>query len=160
MKRRRMRRYHSMKKNSGMKFFGFIGIMLGAVICGYMTARFIVAPLLGYETEVLKLDFPSKMTSLIEKEESEENEDNKNVVVPEASEKTYALQFGVFSSKDGAEQLQKNLEKKNIPAEIREIDQKYKVLKGSYETKEEALSALEALKDKSDIDVFITVLTE
>ena len=53
-----------------MKFLGFAGIMIAAVICGYLTARFIIAPLLGYDTEVLKLDFPSKLTSLLDKDDS------------------------------------------------------------------------------------------
>ena len=56
-----------------MKFLGFIGIMLAAVICGYLTARFIIAPILGYDTEVLKLDIPSKLTSLLEQEDGEDN---------------------------------------------------------------------------------------
>lgn len=61
MNRRRIRRYRNQRRNSGMKFLGIIGIMIIAVICGYLTARFVIAPLLGYDTEVLKLDPPVKI---------------------------------------------------------------------------------------------------
>ena len=67
MNRRRIRRYRNQRRNSGMKFLGIIGIMIIAVICGYLTARFVIAPLLGYDTEVLKLDLPSKLTAVLDR---------------------------------------------------------------------------------------------
>lgn len=156
MKRRKKRRYHSGKRNSGMKFFGFIGIILGAVICGYLTARFVVAPLLGYETEVLKLDFPSKMTTATEeKQEADDKKDTESA--PGAATEKYVLQFGIFSNRSGGEELVRTLKKKDIDAEVKESDGRYKVLSRTFDTKEEALKKLEALKDEQDIDVFITV---
>lgn len=166
MKRRKMRRYRSIKKNSGVKLLGFIGIMIGAVICGYLTARFVVAPLLGYETEVLKLDFPSRLTSLLENNKESQPEADSDAEAEDKAEAededeaadSYALQFGLFTSKDGAQTLKEKLQKENIKTEIQENDGKYKVLKGGFTTKEAALKELESLKDKKDIDVFITVL--
>ena len=151
MKRRKMRRYRNMKRNSGVKFLGFIGIMIGAVICGYLTARFVVAPLLGYETEVLKLDFPSKLTSLTE---GLLNSDKEQV----EQTGSYVLQFGVFSAKSGAEELVQSLKKKNIETEVKKVDGSYKVLSDTFDTKAAALKELETLKDKQNIDVFITVM--
>lgn len=195
MKRRKMRRYHNMKRNSGVKFLGFVGIMVGAVICGYLTARFVVAPLLGYETEVLKLDFPSKLTSLTEgllnsdkeKDGEQENEatestestdsENTDTDATETEQATqaeqtteselateaeqtgsYVLQFGVFSTKSGAEELVQSLKKKDIEAEVKKVDGSYKVLSDTFDTKAAALKELETLKDKQNIDVFITVM--
>ena len=74
MNRRKIRRYRSQRRNSGVKFLGFVGIMIVAVICGYMTARFIIAPLLGYDTEVLKLDFPSRLTDVFHGDDDTESE--------------------------------------------------------------------------------------
>ena len=119
MKRRKIRKYRHPRRNSGMKFVGIVGIMVAAVICGYLTARFIIAPLLGYDTEVLKLDFPSRVTSLLDKVEkktddtndangedsaadtdSADSTDDQNKADDEGTEDGggYALQFGVFSS--------------------------------------------------------------
>lgn len=156
MKKRKVRKYHRAKRNSGMKILSFVGIMIAAVICGYLTARFIVAPLLGYDAEVLKLDFPSKMTSAAEEPEEEEIKIN----TEQEKSDEYALQFGVFSSRSGAEQLKKELQKKDIQTEIREFDGSYKVLQGSYTKKEDALAALDKLKNRKNIDVFVTVLNK
>jgi len=160
VKRRRMRRYRGMKQNSGVKFLGFIGIMISAVICGYLTARFVVAPLLGYDTEVLKLDFPSKMTAFVEKDNQEQKSSSEEVVKDEQTDGSYALQFGVFSSEAGASALVDTLKKKDVVAEVKKIDGQFKVLSETFSSKEEALKALETLKDKQNIDVFITVVND
>lgn len=75
MNRRRIRKYRNQRRNSGMKFLGIIGIMIIAVICGYLTARFVIAPLLGYDTEVLKLDLPSKLTAVFDKDDGQTDDD-------------------------------------------------------------------------------------
>ena len=152
MKKRKMRRYRAMKRNSGMKFLGFIGIIVGAVICGYLTARFVVAPLLGYETEVLKLDFPSKLTAIVD-----DNEPEKAESLEEPNEQNrYVLQFGVFSSESGAKKLVQALKKKSIETKVKQADGTYKVVSDAYETKEDAIEALEKLKKQQNLDVFIT----
>ncbi len=163
VKRRRLRRYRGMKQNSGVKFLGFIGIMIGAVICGYLTARFVVAPLLGYDTEVLKLDFPSKVTSMMKEKEEDSVQPSTEPKGTEEEEKEadyYALQFGVFSAQSGAENLVTMLKKEDVTANVKMLDGQYKVLSDMFSSKEEALKALEELKDKKNIDVFITVLND
>lgn len=159
MRRRRMRRYRPGKENSMMKLGFIFGIILCAVVCGYLTARFALGPLFGYDTEVLKLDFPSKLTARLEeaaekkaegktKEKNEGKANDKNV-------KGYVLQFGVFSSKSGAKTLLSQLDKDGIDAKIQEDDGSYKVISDCLDTKEEALKQLETLKDETNIDVFI-----
>lgn len=186
MNRRRIRRYRNSRRNSGMKFLGFIGIMIAAVICGYLTARFIIAPLLGYDTEVLKLDFPSKLTSLLDKDDegeadgaaaedaeepSSQDDDaqTKSGGTEEdgAAEKTakkeddgggYALQFGLFSDRARAEKLLSQLEADGIDAQIRETDGQYKVISPVVETKDEAVKKLKETETDAVSDVFITVM--
>ena len=164
VKKRRVRRGQSGKKNSWMKFLVFVGIIIGAVICGYVTARFVIAPLLGYDTQVLKLDFPSKLTSFLEdREKNRDQEKSKTSKGDDQNQESndkkteYALQFGSFSSRDGAKVLQDQLEGEGIETEIEEVDGSYKVMQSGFDTKSAALDALASLKDQKDVDVFVTV---
>ena len=174
MNRRRIRRYRSQRGNSGVKFLGIVGIMIVAVICGYMTARFVIAPLMGYDTEVLKLDFPSKFLDVFSgddsKEQSDSEEDNSGADTASASEDNeentkadteengYALQFGLFSTESRAQELVDKLEKEGIEAQIREIDGKYKVISPVEKTKEEALETLKNTESDYVDDIFITTI--
>lgn len=148
MRRRRMRRYRPGKENSMMKFALILGIILCAVVCGYVTARFALGPLFGYDTEVLKLDFPSKLTAQLEEAADKKNDDKKG-------NKSYVLQFGSFDAESGAKTLQNQLEKDGIDTVIDQEDGRYKVVSQTIDTKEEALEQLEILKDDNNIDVFI-----
>ena len=197
MNRRKIRKYRSSRKNSGVKFIGILGIMVMAVICGYMTARFIIAPLLGYDTEVLKLDFPSKLTSFLDRGEADESDsgaDSDDADSDEAdsgdsdedsggddaeesddenaddadktasgegtaeSDSGYALQFGLFTTKDRAQELVDDLDADGVDAQIREIDGKYKVISPLVDTKDEAVEMLKDTKTDRVKDVFITVV--
>lgn len=191
MNRRKIRKYRSSRRNSGVKFAGILGIMVVAVICGYMTARFIIAPLLGYDTEVLKLDFPSKLTSFLDRgddgedsadddsrdADSEETADtgsedggSDDVGSDDGGGKTasggsgsegdsgYALQFGLFTTKDRAQDLVDDLDADGIDAKIRKVDGKYKVTSPLVDTKDEAVELLKATKTDRVKDVFITVV--
>lgn len=177
MNRRRIRRYRNQRRNSGMKFLGIIGIMIIAVICGYLTARFVIAPLLGYDTEVLKLDLPSKLTAALDKkddaedadqsqksededEDKDESDDDGSTSSDDAGsdEKGYALQFGLFSTKSKAEELVSRLEDEGIDSKIKEVDGKYKVISPVVSTKDEAVEKLKDTDSKEVSDVFITVI--
>lgn len=168
MKRRKIRKYRSHRKNSGVKFIGFIGIMIVAIICGYLTARFVIGPMLGYDTEVLKLDFTSKLTSLLDKSDDgedktdekseEEQEENKDSGNDKTTESGYALQFGLFSTKVRAEELVSKLEAAGIESQIRTVDGKYKVISPVVSTKEAALENLKDLDTSKVSDVFVTTI--
>ncbi|MBR3785480.1 MAG: SPOR domain-containing protein [Firmicutes bacterium] len=153
MRRRRMRRYRPGKENSMMKLGLILGIILCAVVLGYLTARFALGPLMGYDTEVLKPEFPSKLAARLEdaaekKAESKESGKKKE-------DRGYVLQFGRFDVRSGAETLLSQLDKDGIEAEIKEEDGSYRVISENIDTKEEALKQLEKLKDENNIDVFI-----
>ncbi len=167
MNRRKIRKYRSSRKNSGVKFIGILGIMVMAVLCGYMTARFIIAPLLGYDTEVLKLDFPSKLTGFLDRGEANESgsgsdrDDADKTASGEGtseSDSGYALQFGLFTTKDRAQELVDNLAADGVDAQIREIDGKYKVISPLVDAKDEAVEMLKDTKTDRVKDVFITVV--
>lgn len=171
MNRRKIRRYRSQRGNSGVKFLGFVGIMIVAVICGYMTARFVIAPLLGYDTEVLKIDFPSKLTDVFhgddgsasdaddegtEKDGGSSEESEVKTDDEDETEKGYALQFGLFSSRDRAEELADKLEDEGIDVQIKKKDDQYKVVSPLVKTKEEALETLKNTESEYVDDIFIT----
>lgn len=175
MNRRKIRRYRSQRRNSGVKFLGFVGIMIVAVICGYMTARFIIAPLLGYDTEVLKLDFPSRLTDVFHGDDDTESEtdgkeaekdadsgeENESLTAEkdnrdDETEEGYALQFGVFSSRDRAEELADKLKDEGIDVQIKEKDDQYKVVSPLVDTKEEALETLKNTESEYVDDIFVT----
>ena len=183
MNKRKIRRYRSQRRNSGVNILGIIGIMLVAVICGYMTARFVIAPLLGYDTEVLKLDFPSRLLDVFHNDDSDDSDGSEKEdgdKTGEDSQKTdrddaepakdgeadtkqdaqggYALQYGVFSTKAGAEELSDKLKQEGIDAKIQETDGKYKVLSPAKDTKEEALELLKNTESDHVKGMFITKL--
>ncbi len=163
MRRRRMRRYRPGKENSMMKLIMIFGIILCAVICGYLTARFALGPLFGYDTEVLNLDLSSKLTARLEEAEDKRNSGENEEKTESKNEnnsknkdaKGYVLQFGRFDAKSGAKTLLSQLEKKGIDAEIQEEDGSYRVISKAFDEKDEALKQLEKLKDEKNIDVFI-----
>ena len=49
--RRRVKKRKTAGQNSRMKFGVFLGIMVLAVLCGYLSARFIVGPMIGYDAD-------------------------------------------------------------------------------------------------------------
>lgn len=155
MRRRRMRRYRPGKENSVMKFAVVFGIILCAVVCGYLTARFALGPIFGYDTEVLKLDFPSKLTAQLEAAAEKKASDKDDKAADKKEAKGYVLQFGSFDAKSGATTLQSQLKKDDIDTFIEKEGGRYKVISETIDTKEEALKQLEALKDENNIDVFI-----
>lgn len=147
--RRKVRKRKSTAQNSRMKFSGFLGIMVLAVLLGFLTARFVVGPLIGYDAE----ESPAKAAS--EETEKDEGKENDDAPVAAELEKGYALQFGAFSSEEAAVELAAHLKEIGIAVEITNTDDIYKVIGPILSTKEKALEALESLPENSVQDVFI-----
>ena len=133
---RRIRKRKQMKSKTEMKFTRFLVIMVLVIAMGYLTARFVIVPLLGYNAD----ESPIKVT---EEASSDVNE------------KGYALQFGVFSTKEAAQKMVSNLAEKGIETKIIEENNQYKVISPIIQTKDEALGKLNEIKDKDVKDVFI-----
>ena len=147
--KRRVRKRRSTKGNSKMKFLAVIGIMIIAVLLGYLTARFVIGPLLGYNAD------ESLITSGIQPSSENSDDSNQKDENISAPEKGYALQFGVFSTKEAANQMVEDLREKGIESIIVMEDDLYKVISPVIKTKDKALDQLEDIKDKEIEDVFI-----
>lgn len=162
MKRRmRRKRRGSYRKEVNMsgKVLSVVLIIGFSVLAGYMTANYLIGPMLGLESEQVFSDFLN----------NEENKENKNedktqkqteetkVVqdkVEVQNETGFALQYGSFSAKEGAEQCVSELESQGIEARILEKDGSYKVIGKVFATKEEAVA--EKNTSAGGKDIFIT----
>lgn len=155
--RRKIRKRKSKSENSRMKMGVFIGIILLAVLLGFLTARFVIGPIIGYNAD----ESPVTLKENNKEQENQEAKEKKASVQTEQEqmpEEGYALQFGAFSTKDAAEKLAEALRLKGIETKIVETGDVFKVISPLLEDKEAALKALQESKDKEIEDVFITSL--
>ena len=143
--RRKIRKRKSKSDNSRVKIGVFVGIIVMAIVLGFLTARFVIGPIIGDNAD----------ESPVELEETATAEDS---VQEEMPEEGYALQFGAFSTRDAAEKLAEALQLKGIETKIVEADDVFKVITPMLDDKEAALKALEDSKEKNVEDVFITSL--
>ena len=155
--RKKIRKRKTKSENSRMKMGMFVGIILLAVVLGFLTARFVIGPIIGYNADEspVKLeqkDDKGKKTDAEQTEQKASLETGQN----QMPEEGYALQFGAFSTKDAAEKLAEALRLKGIETKIVEIDDVFKVISPMLDDKEAALKALQESKDKDVEDVFIT----
>lgn len=163
IKRRRVRKRRRSGEISKMKFAAFIVIMLLAVLLGYLTARFVIGPLLGYDAD----ESPIQLTNQDDKsgentggenkkqDETAENGGEDETADSAAIDEGYALQFGVFSTKEAAQKLADSLTEKGIEAKVVEDSDMFKVISPVIKTKDEAIEKLDEIKDKEVEDVFI-----
>ena len=145
MTRRRVKKRRTSAKNSGVKFAAFLGIMVLAVFLGFLTARFAVGPLIGFNAD----ESPARIA---EEKPASGTESSGS----QDSTEGYALQFGAFSAEDGARKMQEALRKQGIETDLIESGGVYKVISPVVDTREKALDALKNLQDKQVEDVFIT----
>ena len=141
----------------------FLGIIVLAVLLGFLTARFVIGPIIGYNADESPVQLNGADKVATEKDAGADAAEDSNVSKVEKTantedeaEKGYALQFGAFSTKDSAQELSDALESKGIKTKIVEADNVFKVISPVLEDKEEALKALSESKEKEVEDVFIT----
>lgn len=151
---RKYRRKIKKRKNSSgktkMKFTAVLVIITITVALGYATARFVIGPILGYDTD----ESPISINDSNESSKEKSSEANKEESADDL-EKGFALQFGVFSTKEAATELVNSLALKGIEAKIVESQNQFKVISPIIQTKDEALGKLQEIKDKDVEDVFI-----
>lgn len=156
MRRRRVKKRKRPGEISKVKFIVFIAIMILAVFLGYLTARFVIGPLLGYDADESPIKITGQEGSSDDEESKEtgsESDFDENQT--EEAEEGYALQFGVFSTKEAAQQLADSLAAKGIEAKVIEDGEMFKVISPVLKTKDEAIQKLDDIKDKEVEDVFI-----
>ncbi len=153
MNRRRVKKRKRPNENSKMKFTALLAIMIVAVALGYLTAKFVIGPILGYDAD----ESPITVSGDKSQEDKQEGETSKEDTDDAATETEsgYALQFGVYSTKEAAQKLVDSLSLKGVEAEIVEKDGQFKVISPIIKTKDEALDQLNDIKDKDVEDVFI-----
>lgn len=154
--RRKVRKRKAKTENSGVKLGVIAGIMLLAVFLGFLTARFVIGPIIGYNADESEISIAGEKQGDITESEREEAKDagSSDVVNAEPSE-GYALQFGAFSTMESAQKMADILKEKGIETKIVEADEAYKVISPVTESKEAALQSLEEAKEKEVTDVFI-----
>lgn len=148
--RRRVKKRRRTNSNSKMKFSVFLAIIIITILLGYLTARFIIGPFLGYDSD----ESPLQVVSKLEESAKEENNDEEKKTEEEI-DGGYALQFGVFSTREAADKLVTELAAKGIEAKIHQDDDMFKVISPIVKTKDEAIGNLDKIKDKEVEDVFI-----
>lgn len=155
---RRVRKRRGSAEKTKMKFVSVLVIMVIAVALGYATARFIIGPILGYEADESPITISQNDKDEQNKEDKskDENKDKSETKASaDAIEDGYALQFGVFSTKEAAQKLVNSLQEKGVEAKIVKSNNQYKVISPIIKTKDEALNKLNEIKDKEVEDVFI-----
>ncbi|PWL94496.1 MAG: hypothetical protein DBY08_01230 [Clostridiales bacterium] len=169
MSRRRVKKRKRPNENSKMKFTMVLGIMIVAVLLGYLTARFVIGPLLGYDADESPIKIANNKAEQDDtvdnsnqdtdsKDKAADNEGSKNseeTGSDSAPDQGYALQFGVFTSKEAAQKLKEELQAKGIETKVVQEDDNYKVISTVVKTKDEAIEELNGIKDKEVEDVFI-----
>ena len=172
--RRRVKKRKTAGQNSRMKFGVFLGIMVLAVIFGYLTARFIVGPMIGYDADESPARIAGDSGKESDQDAKQESDQDAKLESGQDAEKAgaeqavdpdeedgsvptegFALQFGAFSTREAAEKLAASLNSQGISAEIVKADDVFKVISPVVDTKEKALDELESLSEKEVEDVFV-----
>jgi len=160
-RRYRMRKRHSSRHGSSVKGHAItiVIVIFLSVAAGYLTATQLLGPALGLESQQTFFDFiTDKKEDMTEKKEKTENVVNEITVVEDdvevEKESGFALQYGSYSARSGAEKCAEDLKASGIDAEIIEIDGMYKVIGDIFDTKSEAESYKE--KNPQEVEVFIT----
>ena len=139
MKRRKHRRNRRRVPEKKLGFNSVLIAVIAAVIAGYLTARFIVYPIMG-------IDFPG-LDAVWERyrpsvpEEKAETTESKG-------DRLYAIQYGSFTTEKGAEKRAQELEDSGTDADIIEDGGYYKVIGETFKDKEEAKKAAEKTDDE------------
>lgn len=155
--RRKVRKRKAQAENSRMKLTAFAGIMLLAVFLGFITARFVIGPVIGYNADEseIKLAQDSDIESAEKEDEAQTEDKTQDKAANTVPAEGFALQFGAFSTEEAARELSDELKNKGIETEIIEAGDIFKVISPVAENREDVLKALENAKEKEVTDVFI-----
>ena len=148
--RRKIKKRKNTSEKTKMKFTAVLVIIIITIALGYATARFVIGPILGYDTNESTIS----VNNSNESSKDQSYKANKEESVADLKN-GFALQFGVFSTKEAAMELVNSLALKGIEAKIVESNNQFKVISPIIQTKDEALGKLQEIKDKNVEDVFI-----
>lgn len=163
-KRRRSRSRYNVNYNHDVKknVLTVLIVVSLSVAAGYLTATKLLGPALGLESQPTFFEFIKEKQKLTNekkdtKEQKKETNNDKEVIedgITDDGKEGFALQYGSFSNRAGAEECTDELKEKGISTEIVEKDGMYKVIGDLFGTKAEA----EIYRDTNpqDQEVFIT----
>ncbi len=154
MNRRRVKKRRHTNEKTKMKFTAVLVIIIIAIALGYVTAKCVIGPILGYDANESPIQIAGQDNTVSE----DDSNDKKDDVVEDNDkylDSGYALQFGAFSTKEAAQELVNELSKKGVETKILDEDGIYKVISPIINTKAEAINKLNDVKDKEVTDVFI-----
>lgn len=151
-------------RNEHIGFNSVILLLISAVIAGYLTTRFILYPLLGFEFPSLETIW-DKYRPEVSKDKDDSNDETENdktnskeTVVKDDDDivtQGYAIQFGSFSSKDAAYNRVAELKEQGIETSVIKKDSSYKVVGEIFTTKDKAKTAMADIDDDS---MFVTAV--
>lgn len=158
-KRVHRKRRTSHRKGTVMGRTGtFLMVICFSVLAGYMTATYLIGPALGLESRSVFFDQIKSNDNIKKQEEkSKETTENRTVLEDQVEHRNadgFALQYGSFSVRKGAQQCADELRADGIETEIIEKDGSFKVIGRIFETKEEARKHKE--QTGTGDEVFIT----
>lgn len=185
-RRRRIKRRSAVYRGRKIQVnFVPVIVIIGLAICaGYLTAKYVVYPILGYEPASLSIFQEKGSETAVEEssktsEKAAETEGGTETESAESSEKTvqtavsagvleeqaelkktsgYAIQFGSYSTKAAAENSVAQLKQSGVAAEIVEKDGAYKVISRLFNTKEKAKTELNGMD--ASLGAFVTEIEE
>ncbi len=169
--------YRYPKRNARAGFSVFIMVIILAVAAGYAGTKYIIYPYLLDNNQTEKTGEPgdggttstngavdvitSAPSVIIDqqnlKNDTSGNENSNSAVVSGSG--PFSVQFGSFSSKDGAEAFSSELSGKGIYSYVYESGGSYKVLGLPYSTEEKAKQAASVVSTVVS-DVFVVNLSE
>ena len=138
-------RRKKLRNSKKLNFAPIVVILCMSVGCGYVTAKYIVDPVVNYVPQILA-------DKGEDKEAAQEGTEDKTTLIEddvdvETTEEIsgYALQFGSYSDKASAEKAMKSIDEKGL--QIIEQDNLYKIIGAIYKSKADAKTALEDLSE-------------
>lgn len=152
-------------RNERIGFNAVLLILTGAVIAGYLTTRFVLYPVLGFEFPSLETIWDKYRPAVSEDKDSSEDktedsktetEKQKTIVEDntDTSEEGYVIQFGSFSTKSAAKERVAEMKSEGVKTSVIKKDDSYKVVGEIFTTKDKAKTAM------ADIDYDGSFVTE
>ena len=172
-RKRRKRKNIGNNKKQWMYFNFIIGIMCLAVITGYAATKYVIYPFFinmnqenvveqeitdSGNTDTTNKILEDGLNVITQPAISKVNTEPDKAVVPNIPQdlKGYSVQFGSFTTKASAEELEKELKTYGIVSQILEKDGMFKVVGQLFDTKEAAKEAMVSIDRNIYSDVFVT----
>ena len=161
-------------KKIQVNFAPIIVIICLSICAGYLTARYVVYPILGYEPAGLNIfretDAGDKKKETARQQQETTAQIQTTAPAPTTAAPTsvvqdqvdvakatgYALQFGSYTTKAAAEKSVNQLKSSGVKAEIIEKDGAFKVIGPLFDTKEKAKEALQKMDES--VGAFVTTV--